>query len=149
MNDKDNPRKVEHGKRVKIRYLCKTEDGQIVEEISSRQPSSIVIGQAEVIPGLDNGLIGMVAGESKQIKVEPEQAFGPWQEELTMATELSQFPDDEQPQVGDVLEMENDTVGLIEVTVMKIENNNVTLDANHPLAGKVLYFELELLGILD
>ena len=137
---------AKHGDTVKINFTCKLEDGTLYDSSVGKEPLQFVIGKGDVaIKGLDQAVIGMHQGETKSVLIPPDQAFGPRLKEKVHVINRSQFPSNVQPAVGLKFEIrqEDGMVNVIEVT--DVSESEVTLDANHPLAGKDLRFEIELL----
>ncbi len=108
----------------------------------------VEIGAGDFFPQVEEALIGMSAGEKKTITIKSDDAFGGYDSEQVSAVPRNQFPDDIDPQVGDNFELVNDDGEGMVVTVIDVDANEVTLDANHPLAGEDLIFELELVEII-
>lgn len=138
--------KVKIGDTVSVNYTGKFEDGTIFDTsmVEGREPIKAKIGEKQVIPGFENGLIEMSVGESKTIEIEPEDAYGPYRPEMVFDIPKGQFP--EGIKVGDILSAQSQ-MGPVNVTVMEIAEETVKIDSNHPLAGKKLIFDLEVVGI--
>jgi FKBP-type peptidyl-prolyl cis-trans isomerase 2 len=139
--------KVETGKTVKINYTGKFENGDVFDTslVEGREPLRTMLGQGNLIPGFEKGLMGMSEGENKEITIEPLEGYGEYLDGLVTTVEKKQVPDT--VKVGDVLQSEGER-GVMNVTVTEITDDNVTLDANHPLAGKKLVFDVEVLEIV-
>lgn len=139
---------AEKGDTVKIHYSVKPKgDKDIVDTSRDRDPLSFKIGDGFVIAGLEEAVTGMKAGEKKEVEIPSDKAFGQHSQELVAQVEKKFLPADLELEVGSQLQVgEKDEVTL--VTVVKIEDDKVTLDANHPLAGKDLIFDIELLEIV-
>ncbi|MBD3332473.1 peptidylprolyl isomerase [candidate division GN15 bacterium] len=135
------------GDTVKVHYTGKLNDGTVFDSSREREPLEVTIGAGQVIPGFENGIIGMAPGETKSISVSKDEAYGDHRQELTMDVNKSDFPETITPEVGQMLQMKNPNGDLIRVVVSEIKDDTVTIDANHPLAGKDLTFELELVAI--
>jgi peptidylprolyl isomerase len=138
--------KVKAGDTVKVNYTVKLDDGTQVDTSAGRGPLEFKIGYQKVIAGVEEAVIGMQKGESKKFAVPADKGYGPYREELIIKAERSQLPPDLKFDVGDHLEMEREGQFVV-VTVTEISEESVTLDGNHPLAGKDLTFEIELLEI--
>ena len=136
------------GDTVKVHFKGKLDDGTVFDSSVDRDPLQFTIGRGEVIPGFDEAVDGMSAGASKTIEIPAKRAYGPWRKEMVMAVDRSKFPDDFAPEVGVQLQIPQPDAEPISVTVSEISKSSVTLDANHPLAGKDLTFEIELIEIL-
>lgn len=139
---------VKQGDTVKVHYTGKLEDGTVFDTSRSRHPLQFTIGKGQVIPGFELAVAGMNIGESKTATIPVDQAYGPRRDDMIVTVKRDQFPSDVNPNVGQRLELEQENSHSILVTVTDISDTNITLDANHPLAGKALTFELELVGIL-
>ncbi|MCA1632620.1 MAG: peptidylprolyl isomerase [Acidobacteria bacterium] len=136
---------VKNGDLVRVHYTGRLADGKVFD--SSRdggEPLEFTIGKGEVIPGFEDGVRGMVVGESKTIEIEPENAYGPRRDGLIASIErdVARFP--VEPQVGMNLLMPLPDGNQIEVVVTEITDSHITIDGNHPLAGERLIFDLEL-----
>ena len=139
-------RKVKLGDNVTVNYTGKLEDGSIFDTslTEGREPLSATLGQGQLIEGFENGLLEMSVGESKTIEIEPEQAYGLYNPELRTKIGRTQFPPN--VQVGETLQG-NSPNGPIIVKVWEVDEETVTIDANHPLAGQKLVFEVEVTNI--
>jgi len=137
---------IKNGDRVSVNYTGKLEDGSIFDTSlqEGREPLDVTLGQGMLIPGFENGLIGMATGESKVVEIEAHDAYGNYNEEFVQEIPLSNVP--EGVQTGDVLQGQNQ-YGPVQVTVKEIKGDNVVLDMNHPLAGKKLIFDLEVVSV--
>lgn len=136
------------GDTVKVHYTGKLEDGTIFDSSANRDPLEFTIGEGMVIAGFEQSVVGMSPGETKHQKILPEQAYGPHQQEMTVAVPQEEIPVDLKPLVGDQLWLEDPTGRKTRVLVTEVNDSGITLDANHPLAGKDLYFQIELVEIL-
>ena len=139
-------RKVKLGDNVTVNYTGKLEDGSIfyTSLTEGREPLSATLGQGQLIEGFENGLLEMSIGESKTIEIEPEQAYGLYNPEFKTKVERSLFPPNVQP--GETLQG-NSPNGPVIVKVWEVDEETVTIDANHPLAGQKLIFEVEVTNI--
>jgi peptidylprolyl isomerase len=135
------------GDTVKINFTGKLEDGSVFGSTTDREPLEFKLGEGQILPGVEKGIEGMNVGESKTIKVPPEQAYGQHRKELVEEVGRNQFPKDVEPQVGQSFKVPQPNGQAAVVRVVNVSESTVTLDANHPLAGKDLTFELELLDI--
>lgn len=134
------------GDLVKVHYTGRLDDGSVFDSSKGREPLEFTLGGGQVIPGFDEAVTGMNPGDEKTITIPSDQAYGPRRDEMTVVVDPSQFPDNIQPEVGQQLQMsQNGQVAV--VTVTDVSDEAVTLDANHPLAGRDLTFDLELVEI--
>jgi len=140
--------KAKTGDTVRVHYVGKLEDDTIFDTSEDREPLEFTIGDGNIIPGFENGVVGMEAGEQKTITLPPEEAYGEWREELTVQVGIDQFSDNIDPVEGMPLQLKQRDGNLISVVVAEVADQTVTLDANPPLAGKTLVFDLELVAIL-
>lgn len=141
--------KASSGDTVKVDYTGRLNDGTVFDssEGEGREPLEFTVGSGQVIPGFDQGVQGMEVGESKTIKIPSEDAYGPHQEELVAEIDKSSFPEDMELTVGDMLHLQQPDGQAIAATVAEIKDGSVVLDANHPLAGQDLTFDVKLVKI--
>lgn len=111
------------------------------------EPIQFTLGEGQVIPGFEKAVEGMEVGEKAVAQIPPEQAYGPRSDELVLTVERSQFPEGVSPEVGQGFEMRTDDGGAVRVRVTETRDDAVEIDANHPLAGEELTFDVELVGI--
>ncbi len=138
---------VKNGDTIKVHYHGKLDDGTTFDSSEGSTPLEFEVGGGMVIPGFDNGVMGMSVGEKKTIRIPTEEAYGPIQEDMLMEFPLDRFPEDMKPELGMALNMSNGNGEQIPVIITEIGDEVVILDANHPLAGKDLTFDLELMEI--
>jgi FKBP-type peptidyl-prolyl cis-trans isomerase 2 len=139
--------KAKEGDKVKIHYTGKFEDGQVFDSSVDREPLEFTLGQGQVIPGFEKGVVGMEEGEKKEITVAPEEGYGPRYDQNVIEVKKSVFPDDITPEVGRQLQVQAPDGNKMNVVITDVQDETVTLDANHPLAGKTLLFDVELVEI--
>ena len=137
---------ITNGSSVSVNYTGRLEDGTIFDTSlhEGRTPLNATLGQGQLIPGFENGLMGMAIGEKKTIEIEPSDAYGEINEGMIQEVPLTQVP--EGAKVGDMLQGQNER-GQFQVSVKEVKENSVVLDMNHPLAGKKLIFDLEVVSI--
>jgi peptidylprolyl isomerase len=138
--------KVENGKSVTVHYTGRFEDGTVFDTslTEGREPLRVVMGQGSLIKGFESGLLDMVEGEKKTIEILPEDAYGEYLDGLVTVVKKEQVP--EGVNVGDVLQSQSER-GTINVMVKEITEEGVKLDANHPMSGKKLIFDLEVVSV--
>lgn len=136
---------IEKGSKVKVHYTGKFEDNNVFDTSTDREPLEFTVGEGMLIPGFENGVIGLNEGQKRTIELTPEEAYGPVREELVNEVPLENLP--EGVQVGQMLQAQTEQ-GPINVTVTEINENTVKIDANHPLAGKKLIFDLEVVEVV-
>ena len=135
------------GDRVKVHYTGKLDDGMVFDSSIDREPLEFTIGEGQLISDFEQAVIDMNPGESKTIKIAYDNAYGPHREEMLMVVDRSQFPEGLEPKIDQKLLVRDPNGGDSVVTVVDVTEANVTLDANHPLAGKDLMFEIQLTEI--
>jgi peptidylprolyl isomerase len=141
--------KAENGNKVKVHYKGSFDDGTVFDSSEGREPLEFELGSGQVIPGFDKNVEGMELKEKKTIQIPTQEAYGDRRDELVMDLPKSEFPDDIDPAVGQQLQMQNQEGQVFNVLVTGVSGETVTLDANHPLAGKDLNFEIELVEIVN
>jgi len=139
---------IEEGKKVKIHYTGTLDDGTKFDSSAGRDPLEFEMGAGMVIPGFEKGVADMDVGEKKSIHIPAEEAYGERREDLVMQFERSQLPEGLEPEVGMGLQMQGPQGQPVPVTVTEVANDNITIDANHQLAGQNLNFELELVEVV-
>lgn len=138
---------VKKGDTVKVHYHGRLEDGTTFDSSQGREPLEFEVGSGMVIAGFDEGVTGMQVGEKKTIHIPASEAYGPVQQEMIMEFPKNRFPADLTPEVGMQLNMSNGQGQNFPVVIVEVKDDVVVLDANHPLAGKDLIFDLELVEI--
>lgn len=138
---------AKQGDSVKVHYTGKLEDGTVFDSSLGKLPLTFIIGDGEVIPGVEQAVLGMEPGDRKTEKIACELAFGPHETTLVFIVGKDQIPDDLKPEAGQRLRLHHSDGRIAELLVVAVSDDTVTLDANHPLAGKDLFFDLELVEI--
>ncbi len=138
---------VQEGSKVKVHYTGKLNDGTVFDTSKEREPLEFTVGEKNVIPGFEQGLVGMEPGQSKTISIGSDDAYGNRVDELVQEVPRSQFPEHITPTIGQRLELKAGEDQKMIVTVTEVGDEKVTLDGNHPLAGKDLVFDVELLEV--
>ena len=136
------------GDRVTVHYTGRLADGTIFETSRQRAPLEFTLGGGDILPGVEQAVMGMAAGESKTITIPAAHAYGPHQPERVLEVARHHLPRDLHPEVGQHLHMQRQDGGTLEVVVTALTEGHITLDANHPLAGHDLTFDLQLVEIL-
>ncbi len=139
---------VKAGDTVKVHYHGRLADGTVFDSSSGRQPLEFEVGSGMVIKGFDNGVLGMSVGDKKTIEIPVEDAYGPEDPQMIMDFPIDRFPENLQPEVGMQLNMSDGAGRNFPVVIREIKDDTVVLDANHPLAGEDLIFDLELVEIV-
>ncbi len=138
---------VKKGDKIKVHYHGKLDDGTTFDSSEGRDPLAFEVGSGMVIPGFDAGVTGMEKGEKKTIVIPSDEAYGPKLDEMIMEFPKERFPEDMKPEIGMSLNMSNQDGQSFPVVIKEVKEDVVVLDANHPLAGKDLTFDLELVEI--
>lgn len=141
-------RTAKKGDRVVVQYIGKLEDGTIFDTTVGQKPLEFTIGNEEVIAGLEEAVIGMKEGEKKVIVVKPNKAFGQKREDYIVKVSKDVLPSDLKVTEGMTLKLSQEGIDPIPVKVTQVGDDFIVIDANHPLAGRTLVFEITLLKIL-
>jgi peptidylprolyl isomerase len=139
---------VQLGDTVQVHYTGKLADGTIFDSSQQHEPLQLTLGQSDVIPGFEQAILGMNLGDSKTETIPSDQAYGAHQTEWVIQVDRQQLPPDLQPQIGQRLQMRQPNGTAIGLTVTGVTESHVTVDANHPLAGQDLTFDITLVAIL-
>ena len=136
------------GDTVKVHYTGRLGDGRVFDSSRQRGPLQVTVGQGRVIPKFEEALTQMEPGEEKTVTIPAEQAYGPRRPELVLAVDRTEFPEHIEPSVGQELQLRQNDGEVAIVRVTDVSDEQVTLDANHPLAGQDLTFDLQLVEVL-
>ena len=139
--------KAKSGDTVRVHYTGKLEDGTVFDSSRGREPLEFTVGEGQVIEGFEKAVVGMDLNESKTVDIPAGEAYGEYHDELLLEVDRGQFPAHIEPAVGQGLQIQEPGGVVFPVTVTRVTEATVTLDANHPLAGKPLSFEIELVGV--
>ena len=137
------------GDTVKVHYTGTLDNGTVFDSSADREPLKFTIGQGRLITGFENAVVDMNPGETKTVKIPSESAYGPHREDMLLRVNRSEFPEGLEPKIDQKLQVRNANGDNAVVTVVAIDGDDVTLDANHPLAGENLTFEIQLTEILQ
>ena len=135
------------GDTLRIHFTGRLEDGTVFEESEGDAPLEFMLGTGDVIPGLDQGVVGMAAGETRVLRIAPEEAYGLRDEARVQTIPLEAVPDHIPTELGTQLQIQTEDGQTVPVVVSDKTDSNVELDANHPLAGKTLIFNVTLVEI--
>ncbi len=139
---------AKHGDTVKVHYTGKLVDGMVFDTSNNREPLQFTIGEGQLIPAFEYALVGMNPGESKTVNIQAEDAYGLRHNEMVGVIGRNQFPPELEVKIGQQFQTSNEEGMTIIATVTNVSESEVTLDANHPLAGKDLTFDIQLVGIV-
>lgn len=135
------------GDTVHIHYTGRLGDGTVFDSSRDRDPLTFTLGEGQVIPGFEAAVTGMETGQSKTTEIPSDEAYGPRRPEMEMSMPRSQFPDGMNPEVGQQLQMQTPDGQAVPVMVTGTSEEAIDLDANHPLAGQDLTFDIELVKV--
>lgn len=136
------------GDTVKVHYTGRLDDGTVFDSSLEKEPLEFELGQGQIIPGFEEAVNGMNPGESKNISIPAADAFGDYHDELIQEVPRQEFQTDVEPQIGQRYKIDQPGEQPLILTVTNVSADSVTLDGNHPLAGKNLNFDIKLVEIL-
>lgn len=136
------------GDTVRVHYTGTLADGSQFDSSEGREPLEFTIGGGQVIPGFDKAVQGLEPGETRTVTIPSEEAYGPHRDEMVLRAGRDQLPEGMDPEVGNVLMLQTDAGHQLPARVVEMDENTLTLDANHELAGEDLTFELTLTEIV-
>ena len=139
--------RAKEGDTVKIHYTGRLQDGSVFDSSSERDPLQFNIGSGQVIPGFEEAVTGMTVGEKKTTLIPCAKAYGEKDASLIMVVARKHVPAEIEPEVGQRLQVGSPSGQLLAVTVVEVSHENITLDANPPLAGEDLTFDIQLVEI--
>jgi len=135
------------GDTVKIHYTGTLDDGTEFDSSAGREPLEFSLGSGQVIAGFDNAVDGMTLGDSKTVTIPPDEAYGERHEQLVQEVPKTSLPDDMKPEVGMQLQSQSPDGQVMNLVIAEVNEDSITVDANHALAGKALTFAIELVEI--
>jgi peptidylprolyl isomerase len=141
------PELAEDGDTVKVHYTGILADGTIFDTSVGSEPLEFTLGQGQMIPGFEQAIIGMQVGETKIFTIPTDQAYGPYRDDMIFEVARDELPADIDPRVGMQLQMNKGDGGIMIVTITDVSETTIKIDANHPLAGQGLTFDIELVDI--
>lgn len=139
--------KAKKGDKVKVHYTGKLKDDTVFDSSRDREPLEFTVGAGQMIEGFDNAVEGMETGETKKVEIPSDKAYGGKRDDMMVKVEKKQLPTDIKPEVGMQLQATQQNGQTQILTVTDVEDQHVVLDGNHPLAGKDLVFDIELMEI--
>jgi peptidylprolyl isomerase len=137
------------GQTVRIHYNARLENGTLLDSSIQRDPLEFVLGSGQVIRGLENVVEGMAVGEKKTVTILADEAYGERNEKLIVSVPSSELPEDLQPSVGMQLQSRTPDGQTVKLVVTEVKEDSITVDANHPLAGQALQYDIELVDIVQ
>jgi peptidylprolyl isomerase len=141
--------KVENGLFVSVDYKGTLQNGEVFDTSQENQPLEVKVGAGQLIAGFENELIGMSLNDKKTFTLEPEEAYGKRDENLKRDIPKADIPPELNPQVGMTVGMQTPEGRQVPAQIVNLDDEKLTLDMNHPLAGETLNFEIEVVGISD
>ncbi|MFN6944964.1 MAG: peptidylprolyl isomerase [Cytophagaceae bacterium] len=135
------------GDTVKVHYTGKLKDGNVFDSSANREPLQFTLGEGKVIPGFEDAVLGMNVGDKETVEIPSEQAYGEKREDMVISVPLTEVPQDIKPEVGMQLSVQQQDGQQVPVMITAVTEEEVKLDANHPLAGEDLIFDIELVGV--
>jgi len=136
------------GDTVQVHYKGTLSDNSVFDSSEGRDPLEFTIGSEQVIPGFDSAVNGMKKGEKKTVTIQSSDAYGEHRAELVINLDRERLPEDLEPEIGRQLQLSGPEGQAAVMTIIDFNDTTLTLDANHPLAGKDLTFEIELVGVV-
>jgi len=140
---------VKENATVKVHYTGKLADGQVFDSSEGKEPIEFTLGQGQLIPGFEKGLINMKLNEKKTINIPKDEAYGDSREDLIQEVQKSELPDEIKPEVGMGLVSKSQDGREMNLLVAEVKEDSIVVDGNHPLAGKDLVFDLEVVEIKE
>ena len=144
---KEKQMAIQNNDNISVHYTGTFEDGEVFDSSRERGPLSFEVGAGQMIKGFDDAVVGMDVGESKQITLAPEDAYGHRNEEMLVELPTTSFPEDMELEMGLQLQLTNQNGQPVPATVVQIGDENITMDVNHPMAGKTLVFDIEIVEV--
>lgn len=135
---------VQNGDTIRIHYTGTLEDGSVFDSSDGREPLQFTVGSGQVIPGFDNAVLGLEPGDKRTVTIPSDEAYGEFRDEMVIQVGRDQLPEDLDPEIGDELQLTTPDGHPIPVLVTAMNDESLTLDANHPLAGEDLTFAIRL-----
>ena len=146
MTDENKPTEVAENLAVTIDYVL-TVDGEIMDSSEEDGPLDYLHGHSNIIPGLERELTGMKVGDTKKVVVSPAEGYGELDPEAVLEVPRDEFPDDVPLEPGIELEVTDTEGDIMFATIVEVDEENIVLDTNHPLAGQELHFEVTIVGL--
>jgi len=138
---------IKTGDKVKVHYEGRLSDGSIFDSSAGKEPLEFIVGNGQIIKGFDDAIMDMKVGDKKTVNILCVDAYGDRNEDMVMEYPIDEFPEDMEPEIGMELQMSDDDGNIFPVLIVEVHDEFVILDANHPLAGEDLTFDIELVEI--
>jgi peptidylprolyl isomerase len=139
---------IKEGDTVKVHYTGTIADGTVFDSSREREPLEFTIGQGQLIPGFEKAVVGMNVGDTNKVTIPSGEAYGDKKDDMVIDVDRGQIPPDIKPEVGQQLQIQQKDGGAIPVVITEVTDETVQLDANHPLAGQDLTFEIEVVDVV-
>jgi len=139
--------KVKDGDTVKVHYKGTLKDGSVFDTSENREPLEFTLGEGQLIPGFEKAVVGLTTGDTTSVDIPSGEAYGEVREDLIINVPKEQLPDEVEPQVGMQLQLNQPNGQPVPVRITEVGDAELTLDANHPLAGEDLKFDIELVEV--
>jgi peptidylprolyl isomerase/FKBP-type peptidyl-prolyl cis-trans isomerase SlpA len=139
--------KAKTGDTVLVHYTGTLNDGSVFDSSEERAPLEFQIGDRNIIPGFQDAVVGMEPGDTKSTSIEPDQAYGEHRSDMVLEFDRAEVPDDMDPEPGHRLELTTSGGQSVPARIVEVDDAKITVDANHPLAGETLTFEIRLMEI--
>ncbi|HJX60610.1 MAG TPA: FKBP-type peptidyl-prolyl cis-trans isomerase [Thermodesulfobacteriota bacterium] len=133
---------------VRVHYTVKLDNDTIVGSTKDEEPLQFTLGKGQVLPGFEQAVVGMNSGESKTVLVTADQGFGPYLDEMVVVVDRGRLPEELNPKEGDRIQLQSRSGETVTVAVMGVSESTITIDGNHPLAGKDLLFDIEFIEVV-
>jgi len=140
---------AKEGDTVKVHYKGILSNGDVFDDSHGRAPLEFTLGEGQIIPGFDNAVKGLTPGDTCTEKIPCDEAYGEIRDDLVASVERSNLPDEIDPEVGQRLQMQQQNGQRLNVVITEVDEESITVDANHPLSGEDLTFEIELIDIVS
>ncbi len=140
---------IENNKVVSFDYTLTLDSGEIADTSNDREPLKFLVGSGQIIPGLEDEMIGMAVGDKKVVKVDPTEAYGTKDPALVQTVPVDHIPDNINLQVGEQLQGHSEDGHVVQGQIVEVDSTNVKIDFNHPLADEALTFDIEIVDIRD
>lgn len=139
---------IKNGDTIQVNYTGRLDNGEVFDSSEGQPPLEFTVGSGSIIPGFDNAVVGMLPGESTTVTIPPEEAYGPLRDELFVEVSRDKFPADMSIEQGMQLQMTDPSGNTIPAVISEVLDSSIRINANHPLAGKELTFDIDIVKTL-